>query len=162
MLSLKSVKIGTILTDNALSITHNNIFNARSFKHIANTNSSRTSAIHNYLKRRELTTGEISVVNYARERNYSRSPLIIVKYGNIELTIESIFNLEACGRGNIFEINAAILRSERLNHLDNALRIGLTLISATLTATIKRHGPRIDITKRLKKNSLTFHNRNRR
>ena len=85
-----------------------------------------------------------------------------MEHGNVELAVEHVFDLKAGGRGDILEIYAAVLRGDGLNHLDDALGIGLALVRAALTAAVERHGPRVDIAEGLEKNGLAFHDGNRR
>ena len=49
--------------------------------------------------------------------------LVVVEDGNVELLVETLLDLEAARRGDVFEVHSAKRRCQRLDRLDDFLRV---------------------------------------
>ena len=162
MLRLERIKVRAVGADRALRVAHRDVHDARGLEHVADADARRTRAVHDDLEVLELLAGELRVVHDAGKRDDRRTPLVIVEDGDVKLGIKRVLDLEAGRRGDVLEIDAAVLRSEHLHGLDHALGVGLAGIRAVLAAVIERHRPRINVAERLEKDRLAFHHGNGR
>ena len=69
--------------------------------------------------------------------------------GDVELRVEAVLDLKARGRGDVLEVDPAVLRGYGLYRRDNALRVGAPPVRAVFSAACERNGPRVDVAERL-------------
>ena len=105
----------------------------------------------------EAAVREAGVVHQPRERDHGRAPLIVVENRDVEHGVEAVFDLEAGGRGDVLQVDAAVHGCERGNAVDHALRVGGAGILAAFAAMGERHGPAIHVAERFEEHSLSFH-----
>ena len=82
--------------------------------------------------------------------------------GNVELRVEAVLDLEAGGRGDVLEVDPAVLRSDGLYRRYYAFRVGAPPVGAVLPAARKRDRPRVDVAERLEEDCLALHHRDGR
>ena len=159
MAALEGIEVGALLADDALRVAHRDVLNPGGLEHLADADAGGAGAVHDHLERGERTVREHGVVHDARERDDGGSPLVVVKDGDVELGVEPVLDLEAGGGGDVLEVDAAILRGDRLHRGDHALRVGAARVGAALAAACERHRPRVDVAEGLEEDRLALHHR---
>ena len=130
MLRLIGVEVGAVGADRALRVAHDYVLDACGLAHLADADACGTGSVHDHLKIGKLFSREFCIVHHAGKRDDRRPPLVIMENGDVKRRVEFVFDFKTRRRGDILEIDAAVLRSYRLDHFDDALGIGLALVRA--------------------------------
>src|SRR5581483_9229999 len=96
---------------------------------------------------RDVFAGDLERVLQRSRRDDRRSMLIVMEDGDVHLLLQTIFDLEAFGRGDVLEIDAAERRLERLDCIDEELRVARRELEIE----------DVDVGESLEENRLPFH-----
>ena len=99
----------------------------------------------------ELFVDDAECVAKRSEDRDRRAVLVVVKHRNVQSLLEATLDLEATGRGDVLEVDAAEGRSECLYARHDLVRI----------RRVETDRPRVDTCKLLEEHCLAFHHRHR-
>ena len=116
---------GPALIDDAFPVAHDDIIvrHAHALDQLSAGNCRSASAVANDLNVLQRLSGERARVDQPGGGNDRRAMLIIMKDRDVHPFFQCLFNDEAIGCGNIFQIDAAKGRFQQFNRVDEALRI---------------------------------------
>ncbi len=160
MPALVVVEVGARFGERPLGVAHHQIADAGGLAHVGDADASRARAIDDDAQIGEAAVAQQRVVHQSGEGDDGGAPLVVVEDGDVEHGVQTVLDLKAGGRGDVLEIDAAVHRREGGDDVDDPLRIGAAGIGAASAAAGERHGPGIDIAKRLEQDSLALHHRN--
>ena len=82
-----------------------------------------SGAVEDDLDLIELLASDLDGVQQGGAANYGGSVLVIVEDGDLHRLFETLFNVEAFGRLDVFQVDSAERRFEQLTDLDHIFRI---------------------------------------
>lgn len=129
------------------TIYHDNIFDPIEEKKLCYRNSCCSYSIDYHFYFFFFLSSDFERIDKSCKTNYCSSVLIIVKYGDIKLSLESLLDFKTSRSRDIFEINSSKYRSNILDSFDNFFGV----------LCIKHDRKCIESCKLLKESTFSFH-----
>ncbi len=124
---LRRVEVAAPFVDHALRVRHQHVLLRKTELHeqVQARNGRRTRARAHQLHFVELLAYHLEPVQDRGGRDDGRAVLVIVEDGNLHALAQLLLDVEALGRLDVFEVDAAQRRFQHRDGLDELVRIGL-------------------------------------
>ena len=87
-------------------IAADDVFHSRGHDDLRARNPGRSNSVHHDFEVAHLLANDLQRINQGSEDDDCRAVLVVMHYRNVELFLESFFNLETTRRRDIFEIDS--------------------------------------------------------
>ncbi len=156
---LHCVQVGAVFAQDALGIAHQNRARPGFGQHVGDPDAGGPRAVDHAAQGAQRPAAQPAVIQDARQGNDRRPPLVVVEHRGVQLLVQPALDLEAGRRGDILQVDAAVLGRHPQHGFDHPLGIGLSRARAAEAAVFQRRRPGLDVAEGLEQHRLAFHDR---
>ena len=112
-----------VVGERALAVEGDDVLRPGQRQHLADGRAGRSGAVEDDFHVGDLLAHDFERVDHGAEQDHGGAVLVVVEHGNVADGLEPVLDLEAAGRGDVFEIDAAERGGDVFDDADDLFRV---------------------------------------